>query len=59
MERINIKQEVISISDDEEIDIKKEPTVRLTPPKIKSGLNGIIQRIYKIDIIWILLFKSL
>ena len=35
----------ISISDDEEIDIKKEPTVRLTQPEIKSGLNGIIQRI--------------
>ena len=46
MERINIKQEaIISISDDEEIDIKKEPTVRHTPPEIKSGLNGIIQRI--------------
>ena len=46
MERINIKQEVISISDDEEKDIKKEPTVRLTPPEIKSGLNGINYGIY-------------
>ena len=45
MERINVKQEVISISDDEEIDIKKEPTVRHTQPEIKSGLNGIIHSI--------------
>ena len=30
MERINIKQEVISISDDDEINIKKEPNVGYT-----------------------------
>ena len=41
MERINIKQEVISISDDDEISIKKEPTVGYAPPISKSGLNGI------------------
>ena len=39
MERINIKQETISISDDDEINIKKEPTVGHTPPMSKSGLN--------------------
>ena len=42
MERINIKQEVISISDDDEINIKKEPSVRYTTPVLKSGLNRIL-----------------
>ena len=42
MERINIKQEVISISDDDEISIKKEPSVRYIPPLLKSGLNRIL-----------------
>ena len=43
MERINIKQEVISISDDDEIQsIKKEPSVRYIPPLLKSGLNRIL-----------------
>ena len=39
MERINIKQEIISISDDDEINIKKEPIVVHTPLMSKSGLN--------------------
>ena len=41
MERINIKQEVVSISDDDEINIKKEPTGHYTP-LLKSGPNDII-----------------
>jgi len=49
MERINIKQEVISISDDDEINIKKEPTVRYPQPISKSGLNGINYGIYHIS----------
>ena len=42
MQRINIKEEVISISDDDEIDIKREPTVSYTPPTVKSGLVDIL-----------------
>ena len=32
------KEEVIPISDDDEIDIKKEPTFTYTPPISKSGM---------------------
>ena len=42
MERINIKEEIISISDDDGVDIKKEPTISYTPPVSKSGLNVIL-----------------
>jgi len=40
MQRINIKEEVISISDDDEIDIKREPTVSYTPPTVKSEIEN-------------------
>ena len=41
MQGIRIKHEVISISDDDEINIKEEPIVSNTPPVPKSGLNDI------------------
>lgn len=39
MQRINIKEEVISISDDDGINFKKEPTVGHTQSMPKSGSN--------------------
>ena len=40
MQRINIKEEVISISDDDGINIKEEPTVGHTQSIPKSGSSG-------------------